>query len=314
MKMIYLAGAIDAADKATAAEWRKTAKDFFAAQGIASFDPQGAFRMGLRAEEGDRVDGVQSINNAAIDQSDAVLVELYHHVPHVGTLMEVGHAIATGKPVFAWIGDQYASHVSLRHPSVRRYKTLQTAMTDAAAYLLHAPEVPKAEGGVLECLLDLDACNPDAKLEPYELQKLFPLPTRAYTGDAGFDLPCARKTVIQPGTFCDVPLAFRIAPPPGYWYRIIGRSSTLRKLGLLVSEGIIDEGWRGPLFAGVWNMGSEPVTVEQGQRIAQIIPDRVAADHLTPKSVDKLRPGARGENGFGSTGEHATIIRNPVGA
>src|SRR5690625_7329021 len=101
MKMIYLAGAIDAADKATAAEWRKTAKDFFAAQGIASFDPQGAFRMGLRAEEGDRVDGVQSINNAAIDQSDAVLDELYHHVPHAGTPMDGGQANDTGNTAAA---------------------------------------------------------------------------------------------------------------------------------------------------------------------------------------------------------------------
>lgn len=127
-------------------------------------------------------------------------------------------------------------------------------------------------------------------------------PVRYYSGDAGFDLICSEGTKIGYKAFVDVPCGISIEQPPGVWSLIIGRSSTLRKRQLMVAPGIIDNGWRGPLWAGVWNLGEHPTTVEEGDRIAQLIPFPLIAAGLTLDRVEVLSETDRGEEGFGSTG------------
>jgi dUTP pyrophosphatase len=128
------------------------------------------------------------------------------------------------------------------------------------------------------------------------------LPTRAYEGDAGFDLYVNMTTNIPAGGFVDVPMGCSVQLPDGVWAMITGRSSTVRNLDLLVTTGIIDSGYRGPLFAGVRSLRTDDYTVKRGERIAQLIPfPNVAAElHATP--VDVLSPSDRGEAGFGSSG------------
>jgi dUTP pyrophosphatase len=133
------------------------------------------------------------------------------------------------------------------------------------------------------------------------------LPTRANNGDAGFDLYTSEDTLVPAGEFVDVPCGVRVAFPPGMWGRIAGRSSTLRKRGLLVAEGIIDTGYRGPLYAGVRNLEDEDKWVRKGERIAQLIPhDNVATNHHAveiDRGLFARIPGdGRGEAGFGSSG------------
>jgi dUTPase len=84
---------------------------------------------------------------------------------------------------------------------------------------------------------------------------------------------------------------------------LTGRSSTLRKKGLLVHTGIIDCGYRGPLFAGVWNMTDDDKVVAKDERIALLIVQPNLTKDLQPEPVKELAPHARGEAGFGSTGE-----------
>lgn len=131
------------------------------------------------------------------------------------------------------------------------------------------------------------------------------VPTRAHQGDAGFDLYASREVIIQPGSFQDVPTDIAIAMPPGIYGRITGRSSTWRKLNLLVLEGIIDNGYTGELFVGVhhptWGgpFAGMPARIQQGDRIAQII----FAPLYIPTFRDGLLPETdRGAKGFGSTG------------
>lgn len=128
-------------------------------------------------------------------------------------------------------------------------------------------------------------------------------PVRQYGGDAGFDLVCSETTAIGYKSFVDVPCGVSIALPELRWALIIGRSSTLRKRQLMVAPGIIDQGWRGPLFAGVWNLGETRVEVKEGDRIAQLIPFPLTAAGLRLEHVEELPPGDRGTRGFGSTGE-----------
>lgn len=130
-------------------------------------------------------------------------------------------------------------------------------------------------------------------------------PSRAYDDDAGIDLITAVDTEIPPGGFVDVPTTVIGVQPPGdSWLMITGRSSTLRKHGLLVPLAVIDSGWRGPLFAGVWNLGAETVKVKAGDRLAQVIAihNRTADLWITTGPEVPLDEHERGLNGFGSTG------------
>lgn len=127
-------------------------------------------------------------------------------------------------------------------------------------------------------------------------------PRRVYDGDAGFDLFCSERTNVPYGGFADVPCGVSVELPSGVWAMITGRSSTLRKRKLLVSQGIIDNEYRGPLFAGCWNLSDKSATVERGERIAQLIPFHQASADLVMKRVEELPLSERGEKGFGSTG------------
>lgn len=127
------------------------------------------------------------------------------------------------------------------------------------------------------------------------------VPARKYAGDAGADLYTSEEVTVPPGEFRDVPTGLRLGLPWGYWARITGRSSTLRKRGLLVAEGVIDQGYTGPIYSGVWNLTNEPVTIAVGERVAQLILQPIVgavygeADQITSSD-------GRGSNGFGSSG------------
>jgi len=127
-------------------------------------------------------------------------------------------------------------------------------------------------------------------------------PKRSHPDDAGFDLSVTREITIPPGQFMDLPTNVWVALPPGWWGLITGRSSSLRKLGLLVHSGVIDTGYRGELYGGAFNLSPAPVTIHPGDRVAQFIP--IPLPDLVPLYTADAEPppGSRGEAGFGSTG------------
>ncbi len=107
----------------------------------------------------------------------------------------------------------------------------------------------------------------------------------------------------MPGTFADVPLGCAVELPEHTWAMLTGRSSTLRRRQLLVSQGIIDPGYRGPLFAGIQNLGKHCQTVQVGERLAQLILFNNATRAYVPHAVGReLTPSERGTAGFGSSG------------
>jgi dUTP pyrophosphatase len=126
------------------------------------------------------------------------------------------------------------------------------------------------------------------------------LPTQGYADDAGFDLYTSLRHEVKPGAVMDLSTHIAIELPHRVWGMIVGRSSALRKRGLLVNTGIIDGGYRGELFVNVRNMTEELVVVEAGERLGQLIP--FFTMQLTPKFVDELNESPRGTQAFGSTG------------
>src|SRR3989338_6909452 len=101
-----------------------------------------------------------------------------------------------------------------------------------------------------------------------------PLPRYETAGAVGFDLITRATTVIEPGKIGLVPGNVIVKVPEGYALLLVARSSLARKKHLVCPHamGVIDQDYHGPedeLMIQVQNVGSEPVTVERGERIAQ---------------------------------------------
>lgn len=124
-------------------------------------------------------------------------------------------------------------------------------------------------------------------------------PKMALEGDVGMDLHLLGNHTLQPGERRDLPTGIAMAMPDWIYARITGRSSSIRR-GLMVFEGILDSGYRGPLFVFVQNLTEEPVQLKHHERLAQV----VFAPALRPTllQVAKLPESARGTSGLGSTG------------
>ena len=129
-----------------------------------------------------------------------------------------------------------------------------------------------------------------------------PLPQYETGGSVGFDLLCRESVTIAPQTVMLIPANVIIETPPGYMLMVTLRSSTPRKLGLLIPHGvgIIDQDYCGEddeIQIQVYNFTDQPVTVERGDRIAQGIFVRV--DTAEWSEVAEMNSETRG--GFGST-------------
>ena len=129
------------------------------------------------------------------------------------------------------------------------------------------------------------------------------LPVRAHPTDAGVDLFCSEDVLVGVGQFVDVPTQVYCKLPENTWGLLTGRSSTLRTHGLMVVQGVIDQNYRGSLFAGVQNMTNEPVHITKGTRLAQFIINPLVGG-LQPVAITREQLGEtdRGAAGFGSTG------------
>uniref|UniRef100_A0AAU6R609 dUTP diphosphatase n=1 Tax=Micrococcus phage Olihed TaxID=3092209 RepID=A0AAU6R609_9CAUD len=128
------------------------------------------------------------------------------------------------------------------------------------------------------------------------------MPIRAHSDDAGWDLFVSQTVIVPPHGFMDVPSGVSVQLPHGYWGMLTGRSSTIRKRGLLVVQGIIDTGYTGELFSAVWNLTDEPVELKRGERVAQLIILPNATAQTVMRQTEELGETTRGWAGFGSSG------------
>jgi len=128
-------------------------------------------------------------------------------------------------------------------------------------------------------------------------------PAQAHEGDAGFDLTYHgdETLIIQPNQTRNIPTGISVQLPPGMWAAITGRSSAFKR-DLLTPLSIIDNGYRGELFAIVRNIGHLPQHIMPGERIAQLIPMVIHADDVEWAHTHELSDTTRGTGGFGSTG------------
>jgi dUTP pyrophosphatase len=142
-----------------------------------------------------------------------------------------------------------------------------------------------------------------ARLLVRRLDPALPLPARAHPGDAGLDLVAAETVTLAPGARALVPTGLAVAIPEGHAGLVLPRSGLALRHGLTVlnTPGLVDAGYRGELKVLLLNTDPEQaVTVRRGERVAQLVVQRVA--DVTLVEVDELPATPRGTGGFGSTG------------
>jgi len=130
-----------------------------------------------------------------------------------------------------------------------------------------------------------------------------PLPARQTDGSAGYDVCSAEPDfTLAPMARRLVKTGLALAIPTGFEAQVRPRSGLAVKHGLTLpnTPATIDSDYRGELLVAMINLGSEPVAVTRGMRIAQLVFQRVEAVEL--REVAELPASDRGEGGFGSTG------------
>lgn len=127
------------------------------------------------------------------------------------------------------------------------------------------------------------------------------IPTKANTTDAGFDLYASEGIIIPPSERAIIKTGVCLEMPDHLSGLIWPRSGLAVKQGIDVLAGVIDAGYRGEIMVCLLNTSSLHVTVDKGDRIAQLIFQEVLNITLTPS--DELSASQRGGNGFGSSGK-----------
>ena len=126
------------------------------------------------------------------------------------------------------------------------------------------------------------------------------VPEYSSLGAAGADLYAAEALTLAPGERAAVATGVRIEIPAGHAGLVWPRSGLAVRHGIDTLAGVIDSDYRGEVRVVLVNHGREPVRIEPGDRIAQLVLQKVERAVFT--SARELTGTARGEGGFGSSG------------
>lgn len=286
--IIYLAHPIDSINKnltSRIAQQISYLRHHIRNSGHVLYHPAEAFVPGKKAEV---THHIESINQHAQALADGIIVVLPKGAKSWGVPAEIERARIYQQPV-AIISDEdptWSMPHEETHPLVEWFRPDTGNFAKAVKYLER--NHPRKQ--------------PITEIRYTKLSNEATTPARAYMDDAGYDLFVSQHAVIPAHSFMDIPTHVAVQLPIETWGLLTGRSSTTRRRGLLVNQGIIDPGYRGELFVGVWNLTDKAVEVQTGERIAQLIvmPNTTSVTEMV--EVDRLDPHPRGMNGFGSTG------------
>jgi dUTP pyrophosphatase len=160
---------------------------------------------------------------------------------------------------------------------------------------------------------DMNSSGGVVRVSVRRLDPDLPLPAYAHPGDAGADLVAAEDVELAAGERKLVRTGIALALPDGFVGLVHPRSGLAARLGVTVlnAPGTVDAGYRGEILVNLINHDpANPVTISRGDRIAQLVVQRVerAAFHL----VDELPDTVRGGGGHGSTGGHHGLAAEPA--
>ena len=138
------------------------------------------------------------------------------------------------------------------------------------------------------------------KIKIKKLKENAKLPKYAHEGDVGMDMYAMETVTIKPMEHYRFWHGFALEFPVGY-AAIVKDKSSISKAGLSQMGGVFDAGYRGEYNTHLVNLSSEPYTIEEGDKVSQLVIFPVAIAEL--EETDTLSESARGEGMFGSTGK-----------
>lgn len=133
-----------------------------------------------------------------------------------------------------------------------------------------------------------------------------PLPAYATAGASGMDIRSflPAPVTLQPMERSLIPTGLFVEIPEGYEIQVRPRSGLAVKQGItcLNTPGTIDSDYRGEIKVILINLSNEPQSIQSGDRIAQMIVQRV--EKAQWKTTEKISVTSRNEGGFGHTGKN----------
>ena len=117
------------------------------------------------------------------------------------------------------------------------------------------------------------------------------VPKRVHNTSAGYDIWCAEKVILKPWSRNVILTDLKLAIPEGYCGRVV-----------MVHNGAIDSDYHGIVGVILFNFCNEEYVIERGDRIAQMIIERLFTRKFGEVREFNKENTERGEGGFGSTG------------
>jgi dUTP pyrophosphatase len=131
------------------------------------------------------------------------------------------------------------------------------------------------------------------------------MPTRAHSTDAGLDLYSPVSLWImgrddKHKCYAEIDTAVHVQIPVGYVGDVKSNSGLMFKYNL-TTDGTVDALYNGSIRVKLFNHGLQPVKIEKGQKIAQLVIKKIITPSL--ELVEELETSERGDRGFGSSGD-----------
>ncbi|XP_021117124.1 deoxyuridine 5'-triphosphate nucleotidohydrolase, mitochondrial isoform X1 [Heterocephalus glaber] len=205
-------------------------------------------------------------------------------------------------------GRERRENSELGASGLRAHRVLPAPCAPAAA---RPPACPPACPPAMPSSEDIAPASPGKRPRPsaaalrlrfVRLSEHATAPTRGSARAAGYDLYSAYDYIIPPMEKALVKTDIQIALPSGCYGRVAPRSGLAAKHFIDVGAGVIDEDYRGNVGVVLFNFGKEKFEVKKGDRIAQLICERIYYPEI--EEVQELDDTERGSGGFGSTGKN----------
>lgn len=135
-------------------------------------------------------------------------------------------------------------------------------------------------------------------------------PIRGSTGAAGYDLTSCEDGVLPARAWKMFNTGIAIEIPPEYncYARVAPRSGLALKKGITTGAGVIDADYRNAVGVILFNQSDEDFVVSKGDRIAQLIFERIYTPEIEVVDYSTMMETERGLKGFGSTGVATTLV------
>lgn len=150
---------------------------------------------------------------------------------------------------------------------------------------------------------ELKKTKVEDSLKIYKRSSNATIPTRGSALAAGYDIYSSESATVPAHGQALVSTDISIIVPLGTYGRVAPRSGLAVKHGISTGAGVIDADYRGEVKVVLFNHSEKDFKIEKGDRIAQLVLEKIVSAEIQEISLEELDSTERGAGGFGSTGK-----------